>query len=129
MASEPVKTPVMVISCCRFCGSRWFPARDVCSACAHDQLDRCEAGANAVAYASSVVRIGPEGFSAPYVLSYVDFDGVRALVHTDPRDPANPQPLPPDTPVTFTSGPIGVDRDVQLTSYRVRAIDPEGAGS
>ena len=58
------------------------------------------------------MRIAPAGFTAPYVLSYVDVDGVRILAHTDADDA-----LAPDTPVVLSSGPI---RD----SSRVT---PEGA--
>ena len=77
------------------CGSRWFPTREICSACAHVRASTEQrTGDRGVAYASTVVRIAPTGFTAPYVLSYVDIDGVRVLAHTD-ADRA----LTPDTPV------------------------------
>ena len=103
----------LTISVCPRCGSRWFPAREICSACAHDRLAEQQTGDRGVAYASTVVRIAPTGFTAPYVLSYVDIDGVRVLAHTDAD-----QALAPDTPVVLTSGPI---RD-GLDSYRVTPI-------
>lgn len=125
---RPDGTPILTISVCPRCAGRWFPPRDVCSACAHDELDSVEAGAEGVAYASTVVRIGAPGFPTPYVLTYVDVDGVRMLVHTDTEDPANPAALLPGTPVTFTAGPTGTAGGVELWSYRVRAIETtEGA--
>jgi uncharacterized protein len=102
----------LTISVCPRCGSRWFPTRDICSACAHSGLDEHRTGDRGVAYASTVVRIAPAGFTAPYVLSYIDIDGVRILAHTDAADA-----LTPDTPVVLTSGPIGNDGQV---SHRVR---------
>ena len=118
-------TPILRISVCPRCSSRWFPTRAVCSRCAHDQLDQVDAGIDGVAYASTVVRTGPPGFAAPYALSYVDVDGVRVLAHTNVADPDNPQALPPDTPVRFTSGPTGHDGDATLFSYRVRPADSQ----
>jgi uncharacterized OB-fold protein len=102
----------LTISVCPRCGSRWFPTRDICAGCAHSGLDERRTGDRGVAYASTVVRIAPAGFTAPYVLSYVDIDGVRILAHTDAE-----QALPPDTPVELTSGPIRPDGPI---SYRVR---------
>jgi uncharacterized OB-fold protein len=120
-------TPILTISVCRRCAARWFPPREVCSACAHDELDPVEAGRDGVAYASTVVRIGPPGFTAPYVLSYVDVDGVRLLAHTEVADPERPEALAPGTPVTFTAGPIGTAGAVELWAHRVRAA-PTGEG-
>jgi len=122
---RPDGTPIVRISVCRRCASRWFPPRDTCSACAHDELASVEAGTDGVAYASTVVRIGAPGFATPYVLSYVDIDGVRVLAHTDTADRENPQALSPGTPVTFSAGPIRTAGDVELWSYRVRATTPE----
>ena len=102
----------LTISVCPRCGSRWFPTRDICSACAHSGLDEHRTGDRGVAYASTVVRIAPAGFTAPYVLSYVDIDGVRILAHTDAdRRPDPGHPGRPD------QRPIGNDGQV---SHRVR---------
>jgi hypothetical protein len=114
--------PPLTISVCPRCESRWFPPRQECSNCAHDQLDSVVASPDGVAYACSVVRIGPPGFDAPYLLAYVDVDGVRILAQADPLDPDNPTALPPGTPVTFTVGPIGHNGDVERLSYRVRPV-------
>lgn len=117
---RPDGSPALTISVCPRCASRWFPAREICSACAHDRLDTAVAGRDGLVYASSVVRTGPPGFTTPYILAYVDVDGVRILAHADPLDPDNPVAVPPDTPVTFTTGPIGHDGDIERVSYRVR---------
>jgi uncharacterized OB-fold protein len=109
----------LTISVCPRCASRWLPSREVCSACAYDRLDTAAAGPDGIVYASSVVRTGPPGFTTPYVLAYVDVDGVRILAQADPVDPGNPAALPPGTPVTFTTGPVGHDGDVERMSYRV----------
>lgn len=120
---RPDGTPILTISVCRRCTARWFPPREACSTCAHDRLDPVEAGAGGVAYASTVVRIGAPGFAAPYVLTYVDVDGVRVLAHTDPADPQHPEALAPGTRVRFTAGPVGTADGVDLWSYRVRSTD------
>jgi uncharacterized OB-fold protein len=111
--------PRLVISECADCTSRWFPPLERCSACASTNLTDVISGRDGVAYASTVVRVGPPGFTAPYVLSYVDIDGIRLLAHTD-----GDTTLAPGSPVRITSGPIGRDGEVTLHSYRVRAIDP-----
>jgi uncharacterized OB-fold protein len=113
-------SPALTISICPRCGGKWFPPREVCSGCAHDQLDVVATGPDGVAYASTVVRTGPPGFAIPYVLSYVDVDGVRILAHADSADPENPVALPPGTPVTLIAASISSDRDVERPPYRVR---------
>jgi len=124
---RPDGTPILTISVCPRCAARWFPPREVCSTCAYGGLDPLEARADGVAYASTVVRIGAPGFRAPYVLTYVDVDGVRVLAHTDPADPEHPAALAPGTPVRFTAGPVGTAAGIDLWSYRVRATGaPEG---
>jgi uncharacterized OB-fold protein len=125
---RPDGTPILTISVCRRCTARWFPPREVCSTCAHDRLDPVETGRDGVAYASTVVRIGAPGFAAPYVLTYVDVDGVRVLAHTDPADPGHPEALAPGTRVRFTAGPVGSAAGVDLWSYRVRATGAPETG-
>ncbi|MEU4173009.1 OB-fold domain-containing protein [Streptomyces sp. NPDC026665] len=70
-------------------------------------------------YASSVVRIGPRGFQAPYVLTYVDISGVRLLAHS----PATRQALSPGTPVRLTVAPIAQSSNEIRTSYAVVPLD------
>ncbi|KUN54921.1 hypothetical protein AQJ46_49695 [Streptomyces canus] len=107
---------------CRNCSSRWFPPGAICSRCAGTNLTDVNSGTTGVAYASTVVRVGPPGFPAPYVLSYVDIDGVRVLAHTE-GDSA----LTPDTPVALTLGEVGNEDGTPLVSYVARAIS-DGVG-
>ena len=106
----------LAISRCRQCNATWFPPRDMCSTCASLDVEQTVSGHRGVTYASTVVRIGPPGFQAPYVLAYVDIDGARVLAHVD-ADEA----LMPGTPVELGIGPIGGDSDGELTSYLAAA--------
>jgi uncharacterized OB-fold protein len=103
---------VLRISRCRDCGSAWFPARAQCSTCASRHVSEELTSTMGIAYASSVVRVGPPGFAAPYVLAYVDVDGVRLLAHA-----ASAEALPPGTPVELRLATIGADEDGPLLSY------------
>ncbi|MEV6657251.1 Zn-ribbon domain-containing OB-fold protein [Nocardia fluminea] len=100
---------------CQDCASRWFPPVAICSQCAGANVVVIESGTTGVAYASTVVRVGPPGFPAPYVLSYVDIDGVRLLAHTEA-----PEALEPGSPVELAVGEIGNADGRPLMSYVVR---------
>jgi uncharacterized OB-fold protein len=63
------------------------------------------------------VRIGPPRFQAPYVLAYVDIDGVRVLAHVE-----SSEALPPGTPVELRLATIGADEDGPVLSYAVAPI-------
>ena len=66
---------------CAHCGTRAFPARDVCSGCGRDdRLEEVELDSAGTLYTFSEVHVGPKGFPTPYVIGYVDLDaGVRVL--------------------------------------------------
>jgi uncharacterized OB-fold protein len=114
-------TTALKISACRRCDARWFPPREVCSTCASDDLEQTTTGDRGVAYASTVVRVGAPPFQVPYVLSYVDIDGVRLLTHfDDDHAPA------PGTPVRLTTGRIGSEGDTELWSHLAQPIAEEG---
>ncbi|WP_218021675.1 Zn-ribbon domain-containing OB-fold protein [Nocardia harenae] len=102
---------------CHTCHSRWFPPVSICSHCAGTDVADIESGPTGVAYASTVVRVGPPGFPAPYVLSYVDIDGVRLLAHT-----AADAALTPDTTVRLELGEIGDRNGTTLLSYVARPL-------
>jgi uncharacterized OB-fold protein len=93
------------ISRCRACGSGWFPARIQCSTCASRDVAGALSSSSGTAYASSVVRVGPPGFSTPFILAYVDIDGVRVLAHVMSAS----QALAPDTPVNLIVASITGD--------------------
>ncbi|HET7665245.1 MAG TPA: OB-fold domain-containing protein [Mycobacterium sp.] len=105
---------VLRVTRCRDCGSAWFPARAQCSTCASRDTNEELTSTSGIAYASSVVRVGPPGFAAPYVLAYVDVDGVRVLAHTQ-----SAEALTPGTPVELRVAAIGADEDGPLWSYAV----------
>lgn len=110
---------------CRSCASRWFPALAICATCASRDVHEVLSGTSGVIYASTVVRVAPSGFTAPYVLSYVDLDGIRFLAHTDADTALEP------VRVELTYGQIGQVGDTVLESYRVRPVpaDPTEGGS
>ena len=105
---------VLRVTRCRDCGSAWFPARAQCSTCASRHMTEELTSTSGIAYASSVVRVGPPGFEAPYVLAYVDVDGVRLLAHA-----GSAEALTPGTPVELRVAAIAVDDDGPLLSYTV----------
>ncbi|WP_328393502.1 Zn-ribbon domain-containing OB-fold protein [Nocardia sp. NBC_00416] len=102
----------LLVSDCNTCGHRWFPPRSACSSCASEDLTRTHTGARGIAYASSKVHVGGAPWPKEYVLSYIDIDGVRVLMHTN-----SDQALTPDTPVTIALGHIGTDNATELWSY------------
>jgi uncharacterized protein len=108
---------VLRVARCRNCGSAWFPARSQCSACASRDVTKGLTSTSGIAYASSVVRIGPPQFEAPYVLAYVDVDGVRVLAHVE-----STEALPPGTPVELRLAAIGADEDGPMLSYTVAPV-------
>lgn len=102
---------------CQDCESRWFPPVAICSRCAGTNVTDIDSGPTGVAYASTVVRVGPSGFPAPYVLSYVDIDGVRILAHTESESA-----LTPDSPVRLGLREIGKKDGTTLLSYVARPL-------
>ena len=104
----------LMITKCHNCGSTWFPPREICSKCASANVEQTRTGNRGIAYASTVVRIGPAAFQPPYVLAYVDLDGARFLAHVD-----TDEALAPNTPVELRVGAIGEDDTSPLSSYIV----------
>ncbi|GGN62095.1 hypothetical protein GCM10011579_028920 [Streptomyces albiflavescens] len=109
----------LTITVCHACSARWFPPREVCSTCASDDVENIESEPQGVVYASTVVRVAPPGFQAPFVLAYIDISGVRVLAHS----PSSDQALTPDTPVRLTVAPIARTAEGQLVSYAVEPLD------
>ncbi|MEV5838355.1 hypothetical protein [Nocardia sp. NPDC052112] len=103
------------VSDCNHCGKRWFPPRFACSSCASHDLTQNRTGNTGIAYASSHVHVGSGAWPKSYVLSYIDIDRVRVLMHTD-----SDRSLDPDTPVRLVLGRIGTADDVELWSYRAQ---------
>lgn len=112
---------VLRVTRCRVCDSSWFPSRAQCSNCGSKNVAAEVTSSTGTAYASTVVRVGPREFPAPYTLAYVDVDGVRLLAHAVSHDA-----LPPGTSVDLVLAPIGADDNGPLLSYAV-APSSEGA--
>lgn len=110
---------VLRITRCRECGSAWFPARTQCSTCASRDVASELTPDTGTVYASTVVRIAPPGFQAPYVLSYTDIGDVRALMHAS-ADAA----LLPGTEVQVRLTTIGAGDGGPVLSYGVAPIAP-----
>jgi scaffold protein (connect acetoacetyl-CoA thiolase and HMG-CoA synthase) len=113
---------ILRVTRCRACGSSWFPARAQCSHCASRDLAAELTANEGTAYASTVVRVGPRRYPAPYTLAYVDVDGVRLLAHV-----VSEEALPPGTPVDLVLAAIGAADDGPVTSYAVTAKPAGGA--
>jgi uncharacterized OB-fold protein len=113
---------VLRITRCQKCASAWFPARMQCSNCASRDMVPELTSSTGIAYASTVVRIGPKQFQAPYTLAYVDIDDVRVLVHVNAESA-----LPPGTPVDLVLASIGADESGPLLSYS--AVPTTAGGS
>ncbi|MFJ4465944.1 Zn-ribbon domain-containing OB-fold protein [Streptomyces sp. NPDC089424] len=109
----------LTLTVCDNCAARWFPPRRTCSTCASDDVRDIRSDPEGRVYASSVVRIAPRGFQAPYVLTYVDISGVRLLAHV----PGAEEAPAPGTPVRLTVAPIAGTGESVLTSYAVTPVD------
>ena len=113
---------ILRVTRCGACGSSWFPARAQCSNCGSRDLAAELTSDEGTAYASTVVRVGPRQYLAPYTLAYVDVDGVRLLAHA-----VSDEALPPGTPVDLVLAQIGIGDDGPVVSYAV-AVKPAGGG-
>lgn len=111
----------LTITLCHACSGRWFPPRDTCSTCASTDVEDITSHTRGSVYASTVVRIAPRGFQAPYVLAYVDISGVRLLAHS----PSSDRALAPGTPVELTVAPIADTPEGAVTSYVVTPLDDQ----
>lgn len=70
----------LIGSRCPSCGAHFFPARDVCSGCLTEDLERVPLRGQGTLYTYTVVRQSTPGFIVPYLLGYVDLpEGVRVL--------------------------------------------------
>lgn len=116
---QDAERTTLTVTVCHSCSARWFPPREACSTCASDDVENVESDTRGRVYASTVVRIAPRGFQAPYVLAYVDIGGVRILAHS----PTSEDALDPDTPVRLTVARIADGDEGPLMSYAVTPID------
>lgn len=92
---------------CSQCDRAWFPARRVCGSCGSTEVAHFMAGPSATVYASTLVRVGAQGFEAPYGLSYLDLDDLRVLTHARAAVGGEPTLLSPGTDVRLCADLVG----------------------
>ncbi len=65
--------PYLIGSKCSICGNVFFPARAICPVCvAEDTLQEIPVGTKGKLNSFATVQVAPEGFIAPYTLSFID---------------------------------------------------------
>jgi uncharacterized OB-fold protein len=103
---------------CTACGTKAFPAREVCSACGSDDVVPVELSASGKLYSYSEVHVAPKGFPVPYIVAYVDLDdGVRLFGQVE--GPASQLSI--DQNVMVVLGPIRSRSDgMQVMSYKFK---------
>jgi uncharacterized OB-fold protein len=105
---------------CAVCGTKAFPAREVCSGCGSDDVKPCELAASGNLYSFSEVHVAPKGFAVPYVVGYVDLDdGVRLFGQVE----GTAATLAIDQRVTVILGPIRSRSDgTPVMSYKFKGL-------
>jgi len=65
--------PYLIGSKCTVCGNVFFPARAICPKCvAEGTLQEMPLGTKGKLNSFATVQVAPEGFTAPYTLSFID---------------------------------------------------------
>ena len=106
---------------CAACGTKAFPARDVCSECgAESGLEPVHLSSRGTLYTYSEVHVAPKDFPTPYVIGYVDLDdGVRVFAQIE--GPASR--LQPDQKVETTTGVVRRRANgTSVISYKFRSV-------
>lgn len=105
---------------CGACGTRAFPARPVCSQCAaQDGLARYRLAPHGTLYTFSEVHVAPKDFPAPYVIGFIDIDGVRVFGQIE----GTAASLACDQQVEATTGVVRVRANgTPVISYKFRSI-------
>ena len=104
---------------CGNCGAHFFPVRQACAGCLHDDLETIRFSTTATLYTFSVVRQSTPDFEVPYALGYVDLpEGVRVMAQLTGRDPEDYEI---GMEMELVVEPFGEDSDGRaLTGYRFR---------
>jgi uncharacterized OB-fold protein len=86
----PGEGPKLIGGRCRDCQAYFFPKRYLCPHCHKEgTIEEVELSSRGKLYTYCVVRVAPEGFTAPYVLGYVDLpEGVRIFTPITDVDPS-----------------------------------------
>jgi uncharacterized OB-fold protein len=109
-------------SCCAQCGSLAFPPAPLCSQCGSQQVMPAPLSEHGKLYTYSILHVGARGWSAPYVLGYVDLpEGVRVFSHID----GTAETLRIDMPVSLQiREPIKNAEDQDVLAFAFRPSSP-----
>ncbi len=65
--------PYLIGSKCSICGNVFFPSRAICPVCVEEgTLQEMPLGTTGKLNSFATVQVAPEGFTAPYTLSFID---------------------------------------------------------
>ena len=104
---------------CPVCGTRAFPAKDICHECGNEKgMESALLSPTGTLYSFAQVHAAPKGFPSPYVIGYVDLeDGVRLFGQVE--HPA--AELKVDEPVRVVLGQVRTNPDgIPVISYKFR---------
>lgn len=104
---------------CSVCGTRAFPAKDICHECGNEKgIEPAHLSSTGTLYSFAEVRAVPKGFPSPYVIGYVDLeDGVRLFGQVEHLAAE----LKVDEPVRVVLGQVRTSAEgVPVISYKFR---------
>ncbi|MBI2319086.1 MAG: OB-fold domain-containing protein [Betaproteobacteria bacterium] len=104
---------------CPECGTRAFPAKDICHECGNEKgLEPALLAPTGTLYSFSEVHAALKGFPSPYVIGYVDLeDGVRVFGQVEHPGAE----LKVDEPVRVVLGLVKTNAEgVPVISYKFR---------
>jgi uncharacterized OB-fold protein len=94
---------------CEDCGDYSFPKRNICSECMSTTIMDYIFSGKGTIHASTVVRLAPSGFKAPYSLAYVDLDeGPRVFTQLTTCEVSK---ILPNTYVEMVVGPNRINEN------------------
>ena len=104
---------------CSNCSAHFYPVRQACSGCLHQDLETVRFSTTATLYTFSVVRQSTPDFEVPYALGYVDLpEGVRIMTQLTGRDPEDYEL---GMEMELIVEPFGVDEDGnEMAGFRFR---------
>jgi len=104
---------------CPVCGTRAFPAKDICHECGNEKgLEPTLLSPTGTLYSFTEMHAVLKGFPSPYVVGYVDLeDGVRVFGQIE----HSAAELKVDEPVRLVLGQVRTNPDgVPVISYKFR---------
>lgn len=114
---------------CRRCGAVTFPQKPICPGCwGEGTQDAAQLSKEGTLYTFTVVRNPPPGFTAPYVLGYIDLpENLRVMARLEGEPPPG---LAPGARVVIEIGAVVSDDDgATLVGPLFRLADAGGNGA